>query len=181
MRVAVVILSLLVGCSRPASEPPERSRQERAIEPERIRVPTVTGLRPASAPGTGAPRTPLAAHEGSIEIVMPHDTSVGVATTGRIRVLPGAGFHINTRYPFSVSLANAEGLAVAKANLAGGKGGIAGDAEILAETELSIPITVTPTAVGDHALRGSIDFGICKSDVCLTRAMPVSFTVVATR
>ena len=53
-----------------------------------------------------------------------------------------------------------------------------GDAETVAERELSIPITLTPTTAGEHALTGTITFGICKRDVCLLRTMPIALTVV---
>ncbi len=78
-----------------------------------------------------------------------------------------------------VSLASAPGVTIAKQRLEGGRRGTAGDADTLAETELSIPITVTPNAAGRHELTGTITFGVCKRDLCLSREMPITVTVAA--
>jgi len=167
------LLALLtVGCSTPAPTP----AADHVVEGEMISVPTGRGIG-AMAP-MAAPDNRLDPHEGSLAIIAPEPTAPGVATTARIRVIPGAGYHINTRYPFVVSIASTENVTVAKPRLEGGRNGIAGDAEILAETELSIPVTVTASTLGEHAVSGQFHVGICKSDACLTRSMPVAFTVV---
>jgi hypothetical protein len=166
MRSALVML-VLAGCSKP--EP------VRELEPEKIAVP---GERMrAVPPGARVQSAALSPEEGSLEVVPPASTRVGAAATARIRVTPGNGFHINTEYPFVVSLAAAPGVTLAKQRLEGGKRGATGDAETLAETELSIPITVTPNAAGRHELTGTITFGVCKRDVCLSRQMPIVVTV----
>ena len=168
MRIVLAML-VVAGCSKP--EP------VREMEPEKISVP---GERiRAAAPGNAAKGATLAPEEGSLEIVAPAGTKVGAAATARIRVTPGKGFHINTEYPFVVSLAPAAGVTIAKQRLEGGRRGSTGDAETLAETELSIPITVTPNAAGPHELTGTITFGICKRDMCLSREMPITVTVAA--
>ncbi|MDB4960531.1 MAG: hypothetical protein JWP01_530 [Myxococcales bacterium] len=173
MRSVLGILAL--ACSTPAPTPPA----DHAVAGEVISVPT--GRAIAAAPPTAVPDNSLAADEGTLAIVAPHPTTLGVATTARIRVVPGAGYHINTRYPFVVSFASTENVTVAKPRLEGGRNGIAGDAEILAETELSIPVTVIASTPGEHTVNGQFHVGICKSDVCLTRSMPVTFTVAASR
>jgi hypothetical protein len=92
----------------------------------------------------------------------------------------GSGCRLPHQHAVSVRCHGVDGKGhdARKQRLEGGRNGIAGDAETLSETELSIPITATPKTPGEHDVIGSIHFGICKSDACLTRKMPVSFTVV---
>jgi len=172
MRNVLVGLGVLAACSPQRTEP----RGEPGAHTEAIRVPGQGAARaaPAEARGDG-----LAAEEGTLEVVAVDAGSVGHPATARIRIVPGKGFHINTSYPFVVTLATTPGLTLAKARLEGGKRGATGDAETLAERELSIPITVTPTTAGAHTLTGSFSFGICKSDVCLSRTVPLALAVAA--
>ncbi len=121
----------------------------------------------------------LASNEGVFSITPLRNASVGRAQVARIRIVPGAGFHINTQYPFVVQLADSPGLKLEKLRFEGGKRGTVGDAETLAEQELEIPITVTPTSVGEHTLNGTINFGICKATSCLQRSMPITLAVAA--
>jgi hypothetical protein len=168
MRTVLAML-LLVGCSKP--EP------VREMEPEKIAIPGERTRAVVRPPGTAAQAATLSPEEGSLEVVQPASARIGAAATARIRVTPGKGFHINTEYPFVVSLASAPGVTIAKQRLEGGRRGSTGDAETLAETELSIPITVTPNDAGPHELTGTITFGICKRDMCLSREMPITVTV----
>ena len=173
MRIVMLGLGILAACSSQRSEP----RRDPPAPGEAIRIPGEGTARAAPAP----PREEgLAANEGTVLVVAVDAGSVGHPATARIRIVPGTGFHINTSYPFVVTLATTPGLTLAKTRLEGGKRGVAGDADTLAERELSIPITVTPTTAGAHTLTGSISFGICKRDVCLSRTVPIALAVAAT-
>lgn len=157
MRVLLLATVTLCACGKREPEPP-------AEQPERVAVPTEHRVTPQQR----APDPALAPDEGRFEVVAPTAAALGVATTARIRVVPGAGFHINEKYPLVVHLTPADGVTAAK-----------GEPEPLGERELSIPITVTPTAAGRHAVTGSIRFGICKRDACLSREMPIAIDVIA--
>lgn len=169
MRVAPIALGLwLAACSKPDAKPPP----EGDPPAQKIRVPT-SGRGGEATPEPRPLDPPLAPDEAALEVTAPPRTPIGVAATARIRVRPAEGFHINTRYPFVVSLATTDGVTIGKSPLRGGRGGVPGDAETLADHELSIPITLTPVTVGDHVLNGSIQLGICKRDMCLTREAPI--------
>ncbi|MBA3541055.1 MAG: hypothetical protein H0T79_15700 [Deltaproteobacteria bacterium] len=142
-------------------------------------VPNAFGEATRITSPTRASTATLAPEEGRLAIELPPDARVGVPTLARLVVVPGKGFHINTAYPFSVNLTTPAGVTVAKARLSGGKGE-AGDAERLDEGTLAIPLHFTPGAAGDHTVTGTFNFGICKRDLCLTRAVPIRIDVVAT-
>lgn len=110
-------------------------------------------------------RPPPSEKEFTVEVVPPVGAKVGAAATAQVRIRPGAGYHINTDYPLKVALAKTPGLEAAK-----------GDART-AETELALPITVTPTAAGNHELRGTVTLGMCKHDQCLQREVPIAVQV----
>jgi hypothetical protein len=162
MRTFLLGVAMLAGCSTRAADPPP--------SPERVSVPGTS--RAVRAPASHTRQAALAPDEGTFEIIPPASASIGRPTTARIRIVPGKGFHINTRYPFIVSITNDAGVTVAKTRRE--------DAAPLGERELSIPITLTPTTSGQHTLTGSITFGICKNDSCLQREMPISVAVLAT-
>lgn len=166
MRLMLLGLVASAACSKRAPEPPP----ERA---ESVRLPGHSAERSA-APGDG-----LSSDEGMFEITPIRNASVGRAQIARIRIVPGAGFHINTAYPFVVQLAGAPGLKLEKLRFEGGNRGAVGDAETLVEEELAIPITVTPTTAGEHTLNGTINFGICKATSCLQRSMPITLAIAA--
>jgi hypothetical protein len=112
-------------------------------------------------------RPPPSQKELTVEVVPPAIAKVGAATTAHVTIKPGAGYHINTEYPWKLALAPTPGLEAAK-----------GDARA-EESVLAVPITVTATAAGNHELRGTVTFGICKHDQCLQREVPISVAVAA--
>ncbi len=167
MRLILLGMGVLAACSKRAPEPlPEGA--------ETVRLPVAGGAR-----ATGPVSDGLTSDEGRFEITPIRNASVGRAQTAKLRIVPGTGFHINTNYPFVLQLADAPGLKLDKLRFEGGRRGAVGDAETLAEEELAIPITVTPTTSGEHTLNGTINFGICKADSCLQRSMPVTLAVAA--
>ena len=168
MRLAIAVaavLALAIACSGDHPAPS-------GFRPETIAVP---GAAVISTPVTRrAADKNLAASEGRFEIEAPTQSHVGEVTTAWIRIFPAAGFHINTSYPLIVSLAMSDGgVRVQKLQLD------AADAERLDERGLTIPIAITPTSLGDHKVTGSIHFGICNDGACLTRAMPLDVSIVA--
>ncbi len=112
-------------------------------------------------------RPPPSDKELTVEIEPLAAAKVGAAATAQVRIRPGAGYHINTDYPLKIALAKAPGLEAAK-----------GEARAQ-ETELAVPITITPTTAGNHELRGTVTFGMCKHDQCLQREVPIAVQVAA--
>lgn len=168
MRLIVLGAGIAAACSNRAPE------QAPAEPVEVVRIPGATAERSVAPRSDG-----LAVDEGMFEITPIRNASVGRAQTARIRIVPGAGFHINTEYPFVMQLADSPGLKLEKLRFEGGRRGSVGDAETLVEEELAIPITLTPTTAGEHTLKGTINFGICKATSCLQRSMPISVAIAA--
>lgn len=168
MRMIVLALGIAAACSKRAPDPPP----ERV---ETVRLPTERGVGSVAATTDG-----LTAAEGQFHVTPIRNASVGRAQVARIRIVPGAGFHINTQYPFVVQLADTPGLVLEKLRFEGGHHGAVGDAETLAEEGLEIPITITPSTAGEHTLNGTINFGICKATACLQRSMPITLAIAAT-
>ncbi len=168
MRLAVAVaaalaLAVVMACSSEHPTP--------AFRPDTIVVPGGVISTPITR---RAAEVNLTAAEGRFEIEAPTQSHVGAVSTAWIRIFPGAGFHINTSYPLIVSLAMSDGgVRVQKLQLD------AADAERLDERGLAIPIAITPTSIGDHKVTGSIHFGICNDGTCLSRAMPLDVSIVA--
>lgn len=112
-------------------------------------------------------RPPPSQKELTVEVTPPAGAKVGAVATAEVRIRPGAGYHINTEYKSKVTLARTPGLEAENGTLR---------AE---ETELAVPITVTPTAAGTHELRGTVTLGMCKHDQCLQREVPIAVAVAA--
>ena len=112
-------------------------------------------------------RPPPSDKDFTVEVVPPASAKVGAAATARVTIRPGAGYHINTDYPWKLALAKTPGLEAVK-----------GDVRA-AEGELAVPITVTATSAGNHELRGTVTLGMCKHDQCLQREVPIVVAVAA--
>jgi len=87
------------------------------------------------------------------------------AGTVRVRVTPGAGYHINPDYPWKLRLDPTVGVTTARS---GAK---------IDTHEMAIAISYTATAPGVHAIRGQLDLGVCERDRCLPRSMPIAVEV----
>ena len=83
----------------------------------------------------------------------------------RVRIVAGAGYHLNDDYPSKLHLEPTPGLAIADATAT------------LGEHELAIAIPFTTTAPGAHAIRGQLDLAVCERDRCLPRSMPIAVDV----
>src|SRR5262245_8272128 len=92
-------------------------------------------------------RPPPSQKDLTVAALPPAGAKVGAAATAQVTIRPGAGFHINPAYKSKVTLAKTPGLEAANGALR---------AE---ETELAVPITVTPTAAGNHELHGTVTLG----------------------
>lgn len=112
-------------------------------------------------------RPPPSQKELTVEVTPPVAARVGAAATAQVTIRPGAGYHINPDYPLKISLATAPGLDAAH-----------GKARAQ-ETELAVPITVTPTAAGAHELHGTVTFGMCSHDSCLQREVAIAVPIAA--
>src|SRR5436190_4301076 len=103
---AVLVVVALAACSSRREEP----RQDL----EKVRIPTADTRATPPPGGNRAAGAALLPDEGTLEIVAPSGLRVGSAMTARVRVHPGKGLHINTAYPFVVSLQGGPGLDIAK-------------------------------------------------------------------
>lgn len=83
----------------------------------------------------------------------------------RVRVVAGAGYHMNDLYPSKLSLEPTPGVAIADATAT------------IGERELAIAIPFTTTSPGVHAIRGQLDLAVCERDRCMPRSMPIAVEV----
>jgi len=163
LRRGVIFLPLLACDGRPVAPEP-------AFAPTKIVVP-VPGAGAIATPTTRITTPALAASEGRLEARATKAT-VGVGATAWVRIFPAAGYHINTEYPFSLTLADPPaGMTFPQAVIEAG--------DTVSEGQLAVPIALTATQAGTFRVTGSIQFGICESDRCLSRAMPVVVEVTS--
>jgi hypothetical protein len=153
-----VLLLALVACK---SDPPTEARHDdiprRIPPPGEHHVPVV--------------HPPLAADEGTIAIAAPAAT-VGQPAVAHVTVTPAAGYHINDRYPYKLSLDAPDGVELVKARLARGDGTIS-------EAALQLDVAFTARHSGDLTIGGKLDVGVCRETACLTRTTPISIRVAA--
>jgi hypothetical protein len=149
MRLPLVLV-LALGCRRhdepPAAQPPPPPPRS----PERI------------------PTTPATAHHHVDPPLDPAEGRLVIepgAGTVRVRVTPGAGYHINPEYPWKLRLDPTEGVTSARSGAQ------------ISKRELAIAISYTATAPGVHAIRGQLDLAVCERDRCLPRSMPIAVEV----
>jgi hypothetical protein len=167
------------GCSceaRRASPP--------SIEADRILVPGAgapgagTAARPPgeAAAGQRTSNPPLLPQEGNLAIEVPPITAPGVETTALVRLTANAGYEINEKFHYKLTLEPTSGVTLRKAVFTEA----AHDAERLDARELAIAMKLTPDKPGDYTIRGKLDFAVCKvNSQCLPKTMPVAVQVAA--
>jgi len=189
-RLALLVICV-AACSKSAgnqdkvSSPPPSS-----TGPDVIAVPQAgTGpsmgrgkeAAPAGAPAAGDDeRFRLKPEEGTLAIEAPADAKAGAEVVAKIIVTPGKGYHVNTEYPTSLTLAPPSGVTLAKtAFTAGGHDKAQGDADALDEKTLAFAVKLTPAASGSYTINGKFKFAVCDRDQCLAKKETIAITVAA--
>jgi hypothetical protein len=186
-----LLLCVLAACSKSAGNqdkvssppPPATSSQDVIAVPQAGAGPSM-GAKPADSPPPAAAkdddRLRLAPAEGTLAVVAPEDAKPGAETVAKITVSPGKGYHINTEYPIHLTLANTEGVALAKSDFtAGGHDKGKGDADALDEQSLAFAVKLTPSASGSYTVAGKFKFAVCDANQCLPKKETIAIKVAA--
>lgn len=194
------VIALLIACgngSKPAAEQDKNATGGGSGQPEVVAVPGATGAAPGvgAAPAEGAsdpakltdatkqraknPAFNLKPEEGTLTVNKP-EGKAGAATTAKIELAPGSGYHVATDYPIKLWLEPPEKVKIDKTFLtAGGRTKAQGDAATLTEQQLAFAVQATPETAGSYEITGVLSFGICEKDSCHPKTQPITIQVAA--
>jgi hypothetical protein len=181
--LVAVFLAGCTGCSKQTKEKPDNTMASN----DKVEVPrpgaTVGGAQPESK---GSPvddkRLRLQPEEGSLAIEAPAEAKAGAEATAKVVITPGEKYKVNTEYPTKLTLENADGVTIAKAELkAGGMDKQKGDAEVFEESKLTFAVKLTPAKSGSYTINGSFKFAVCDKagSTCLAKKEPIAIQVAA--
>ncbi len=95
----------------------------------------------------------------------------GQKAVARLKITPGAGFHINKDYPTSLSLTPPTGVTLDKPKLA------AKDAAKWEEQGGEFDVAYTAAKPGKQVVTGEIKFAVCSANSCDPKKSAVSFEI----
>lgn len=104
----------------------------------------------------------------NIETPSANKAERGVA---KIRVLPGAGYHMNKEYPTSVSVTPPSNVTVEKQKQT------AKDAVRLVDEGLDFDVAFVSTEAGKKTFSGELKFAVCTPKSCDPKKQAIHFTV----
>ena len=184
-----LIAFVLLGCSKSAGtkEKPDDTIAGASGGGDRVAVPGAKGGGPEVV--TGAPggasddkRFRLQPEEGAMSIESPAGAKAGTEAVAKIVITPGSAYKVNTEFPTKLTLENADGVTIAKAELkAGGQDKAKGDAEVFEESKLVFGVKLTPAKSGSYTINGTFKFAVCDKagSTCLAKKEPVAIQVAA--
>jgi hypothetical protein len=95
----------------------------------------------------------------------------GQQAVAKIKITPGAGFHINKEYPTSLALHPPAGVTVAKSKLG------AKDAARWEEKGGEFDVSYTAKHPGKQVVTGELKFAVCSVNSCNPQTSTVSFEI----
>ena len=143
---------------------------------------TVKGAGEIPTTGGNDARFKLQPEEGKLDIQAPADAKANAESTAKVIVTAGKEFKVNTEFPTKLTLDNAQGVTIAKAELkAGGHDKSNGDADVFDEQTLVFAVKLTPTAAGNHTINGTFKFAVCDKagSTCLAKKERIAIQVAA--
>ena len=135
-----------------------------------------------NATGGNEARFKLQPEEGKLDIQPPADAKANAEATAKVIVTAGKEFKVNTEFPTKLTLDNAQGVTIAKAELkAGGHDKAKGDADVFDEQTLVFAVKLTPTAAGNHTINGTFKFAVCDKagSTCLAKKERIAIQLAA--
>lgn len=129
-----------------------------------------------SSPPEGAPSALPATARGAsddplVTVSQPPEVHAGQEMVARIAVAAPDGYEVNTRYPVKLALAQEPGVLLPIAMFHEHEAN-------LNEHGLTFDVRLIPER-GEHTVRGTLDVGMCKSDQCVSKTVPVAVVVAA--
>jgi len=180
----LALLLLVLGCSKSAGtkEKPDDTLGGGGGVPDKVSVPGSKGGGENVQTAGDEKRFKLQPEEGTLAIEPPADAKAGSETIVKVTVTPTPKYKVNTEFPIRLTLQNADGVTVAKAELkAGGQDKDKGDAETLDESKLAFNVKLTPAKSGSYTINGSFKFAVCDraGSTCLAKKEPIAIQVAA--
>jgi hypothetical protein len=181
-RLALFALVLsVVGCSKSAGTK-EKPDDTLSTGGDRVAVPGAKGGGETAQVAGDDKRFRLQPEEGAIAIEPPAAAKAGGEAIAKIVVTPTDKYKVNTEFPTKLTLENADGVTIAKAELkAGGQDKAKGDAEVFEESKLTFAVKLTPAKSGSYTINGSFRFAVCDKagSTCLAKKEPIAIQVAA--
>jgi hypothetical protein len=190
-RLALVSVLLFSACTKaPANQEGTGKPVGESTGGAKIEVPggdqgmrTVGGgAEMAKGGGGDDARFKLQPEEGKLAIEAPADAKANTESTAKIIVTAGKEFKVNVEFPTKLTLENAQGVTIAKAELkAGGHDKSKGDADVFDEQSLVFAVKLTPTAAGNHTINGTFKFAVCDKagSTCLAKKERIAIQLAA--
>jgi hypothetical protein len=107
----------------------------------------------------------------SYKFEVPAAAKKGERTVVKLKLAPGAGYHMNKEFPTSLSLVAPAGVVLEKPKQA------AKDATKFAETGAEFDVVLTSADAGSKVVSGDLKFAVCSATSCDPKREKVSFTV----
>lgn len=176
MRTRILMLvgmSLLLsaGCNKKADKPSSPGGEVGgAMNTPAPTRPRGLAARRAAALASAAAACPKGAWPGhalgqeayTITVVAPKEAKVGAPVRAQVTVVPKAGYHVNQKYPASLTIQSAGGLSFAKKSLD------KGEAATLTKEKLTFGTSATVKSAGHHVVKAELSFSVCTPKLCLT-------------
>lgn len=189
MRRLVLLSVLAVACSKSAGTKEKPDETLGTGQGEKIAVPTSKGapsMTEGAAPGGGesadTKRLRLQPEEGAVAIEAPAAAKAGSEAIAKVVITASPTYKVNTEFPSKLTLENADGVTIAKAELkAGGMDKQKGDAEVFDESKLEFAVKLTPAKTGSYTINGTFKFAVCDKagSTCLPKKEPIAIQVAA--
>jgi hypothetical protein len=132
--------------------------------------PVLVSITLGAAARAEAPRPPAKDKGFSVQAVAPAAAEVGKAARVEVKLLPGAGMHVNTEYPTAMTVAYPTGVE--------GPAGKVKPAKI-DKSEARFDLAFTPREKGEKVITATVNFVVCNDAMtqCDPRREPVQIKV----
>lgn len=165
----------LAACER-ATADAEPSAQEGASKVEQASAPpgSPADVDTPSAQGAAQPQGQATYQEQAFElsIAAPKEAKVGEAAEATVTLQAKAPYKVNQEYPIKLKLGESAGLTYPAATV--GK-----DKVTLEAKKAVMKVPFTPSAAGEHSLRGVLAFSVCTDERCLIEKRDLAVRLVA--
>ena len=120
--------------------------------------------------------TALAGDNYKLDIKAP-SAKKGEKAKATLHVEGTGGFHVNTEYPFKLTLKAPAGVKLDKETFVGGKDGKSADAAKWTKEGLDFDINFTSSDTGKKEITGDFKFAVCTADNCSPGSKAVAIDV----
>jgi len=175
---AAAFIVVLWACTKAESKPAPPETTAAAPAP----VAPVARAEPGSAP---AVEPPAAAPAGGgnqpagpdtsfkLEVTSPPPGAAAKELVARVKVVPGAGYHMNKEYPTKLEVQPPEGVTVAKPVQR------IEDAAAFDNNQLAFDVKLTAAKPGTYKVPGTFKFAVCTDSTCDPKKQTIAIELTA--